>query len=70
MSIAKVVEIVGESKTSWEDAVRNAVREAARTVGTITGVEVVNWTGAVGPGGEITEYKADVQIACAVDGGR
>lgn len=68
MPVVKVIELVGESTQSWEDAVRQAVKEAARTVRHISGVEVLNWTGNVDENGDITEYKADVQIAFAVDG--
>ena len=67
MTVIKVVELVGESQTSWEDAVKKAVQEASKTVRNISGVEVLNWTGAVGGSGQITEYKADVQIAFRVD---
>ncbi len=66
MAVVKVVELVGESKESWEDAVRQAVREAAKTVRNITGVEVLNWTGNV-ENGQVVEYKADVQIAFKVE---
>ncbi len=67
MPVIKVIELVGESKTSWEDAVKEAVKEASRTIRNISGVEVLNWTGNVGPNGEITEYKADVQVAFVVE---
>lgn len=66
-SIVKVIELVGESDQSWEDAVQTAVREAAKTVRGITGVEVLNWTGQVNPEGNITGYRADVQIAFRVE---
>ncbi|NLL42242.1 MAG: dodecin domain-containing protein [Firmicutes bacterium] len=66
-SIVKVIELVGESDQSWEDAVQTAVREAAKTVRGITGVEVLNWTGQVNPEGDITGYRADVQIAFRVE---
>lgn len=69
MSVAKVVELVGESQESWEDAARQAVREAAKTIRNITGVEVRRWTGNVRDG-EITEYKADIQIAFTVESDR
>lgn len=58
----KVVELVGESPHSWNDAVQSAVREASRTLRNITGVEVYNLTANV-EGGRITEYKANVKIA-------
>lgn len=61
----KVVELVGESDKSWEDAVKNAVREASKTIEGITGVEVVNMTADV-KDGELYDYKVDVQIAFPV----
>ncbi|HHW39969.1 MAG TPA: dodecin domain-containing protein [Syntrophomonadaceae bacterium] len=61
---AKVIELVGESETSWKDAVRSAIREASKTVGNITGVEVLNLTTNV-VHGDIMEYKANVKIAYA-----
>lgn len=66
MSVVKVVELVGESDRSWEDAVQQAVQAASKTVRNIRGVEVLNWTGEV-DGGQITGYKADVQIAFMVE---
>lgn len=68
MPVVKVIELVGESKESWQHAVEEAVREAARTVRNITGVEVLNWTGEVDSNtGKITGYRADVQVAFRVD---
>jgi len=66
-NVVKVIELVGESDQSWEDAVQVAVREAAKTLHGITGVEVTNWTGQVNGQGDITGYRADVQIAFRVD---
>ncbi|HHT72608.1 MAG TPA: dodecin domain-containing protein [Firmicutes bacterium] len=67
MSVIKVVELVGQSTEGWEEAVSEAVREAAKTIRHISGVEVLNWTGDVDENGEIVEYKADVQIAFRVE---
>ena len=66
MSIAKVLELVGESKDSWQDAAASAVKEAAKTVRNITGVEVTNWTAHV-DNGNLVEYKANVKVAFHVD---
>lgn len=68
--MVKVIELVGDSRTSWEDAVQSACREAAKTLRNITGVEVLNWTGNVEPDGRISEYKANVQVAFRVDENR
>jgi hypothetical protein len=32
MTVAKVVELIGSSPNSWEDATKNAIAEAAKTV--------------------------------------
>lgn len=61
MSIAKVIELIGVSDKGWEDAVRNAVRDASKTVDNITGVEVISTTANV-KDGELTKYKASVKV--------
>lgn len=68
-NVAKVIELVGESPTSWQDAVQNAVSEAQRTIDHITGVEVTNWTATVRDG-KVTEYKVDLKLAFGVDPNR
>ena len=65
----KVIELVGESPNSWDEAVANAVAEASRTIDHISGVEVANLTANV-ENGRITEYKANVKLAFAVDNSR
>ncbi len=67
VTVVKVIELVGESPVSWQDAIESAVAQASKTVHGITGVEVLNMTANV-ENGKITEYKADVQVAFAVDG--
>lgn len=68
MTVVKVVELVGESNTSWEDAVQVAVKQASQTIRNISGVHVKNVTGTVDAEGNIVEYKANVELAFAVDG--
>jgi len=64
-TVAKVIELVGESKVSWDDAVRSAVREASKTVDNLTGVEVVNFTANL-DNEEIIEYKVNLKLAFGV----
>lgn len=64
--VASVIELIGESTESWEDAVNNIVEAATKTVHHISGVEVLNLT-AVVEDGKVTRYKADVHLAFAVD---
>jgi flavin-binding protein dodecin len=68
-TVVKVLELVGESKRSWQDAAESAVREAAQTVDHITGVEVYNMTADV-EDGRLCSYKANVKVAFAVDPAR
>ncbi|HXL05060.1 MAG: dodecin domain-containing protein [Firmicutes bacterium] len=67
MSVVKVVELLGESTTSWEDAVQEAISAACKTIRNITGVEVLNMTASI-ENGEIAKYKANVNVAFSVDG--
>ncbi|MGI6615814.1 MAG: dodecin family protein [Dethiobacteria bacterium] len=64
-TVAKVIELVGESQIGWEDAVHNAVEEASKTIEGITGVEVVNLTASL-DNGEIEEYKVNLKLAFGV----
>jgi len=62
MSIAKVIELIGESDKGWEDAARNAVKDASKTIRNITGVEVISTTASV-KDGKIINYHSCVKIA-------
>jgi flavin-binding protein dodecin len=65
--IAKVVEIIGSSDKSWQDAAQAALDEAKKTIHEITGVEVGDMTAKVDPNtGNITEYRTAVKIAFGV----
>lgn len=67
--VIKVLDLVGESRDSWQHAAENALREAARTVDHITGIEVVNLTADV-EDGEVVDYRANLKVAFAVDNNR
>ena len=66
MSVAKVIELVGSSTESWEEAVRAAVSEASRSLRGVTGVDVRDWTASI-EDGEIVAYKATVKVAFAIE---
>jgi len=69
VTVVKVLELVGDSPKSWQDAAENACVEAARTVDQIKAVEVTNMTASV-EDGKIVEYKANIKVAFVVDGDR
>ena len=62
----KVIEVIGVSEKSWEDAVSQAVGKAAESVKGITGVEVVGQTARVADG-QVTQYHATVKLAFVVE---
>lgn len=66
-SIVKVVEVIGESPKSFVDAVRNAVRESAKTIKNIKSVWVDNMSGVV-EGGEIVTFRANVKVSFKIEG--
>lgn len=67
--VVKIVELMGISEKSFDDAVRNAVKEAAQTIRNITGVEVIKSTAEV-EGDEIFEYHVTVRLAFAIERGQ
>lgn len=61
----KVVEIIGISPKSFDDAVAQAIKKASKTIKGITGVEVVKHSAKV-ENGKIVQYKANVKLAFTV----
>ena len=56
MAIHKVIEVISQSETSWEDAAQRAVSDAARTVEQIKSIWVKNFE-AVVKNNKIVEYR-------------
>jgi len=66
MAVVKVIEVIGTSENSWEDAVKKALERTAKTVRNITGIDVVGLKAEV-KDNKITEYRANVKIAFVVE---
>lgn len=62
----KVVEIVGNSSESWEDAAQNALDDADESLDNISGIEVESQTADV-DGGQIQTYKTTLHVSFALD---
>ena len=60
-TLAKVIEVIGSSTISWEDAANNAVSQASETLRNIKGVYLKECTAKV-ENGKIVEYRANVKI--------
>ena len=61
-SVVKVVEMVGESRVSWEDAARLLVSRACQELHHVTGLDLIRST-AVICNGKITEYHVTANLA-------
>jgi dodecin len=65
MSVVKIIELVGSSPKDWEDATKNALAEAAKTVKNIKSIYVKSCKAKV-ENNKIVEYRANVKIAFVV----
>lgn len=65
MAILKVIEVLSNSDTSWEDATNKAVKEASKTVKNIRSVYVQDQS-AVVDDGEVKEYRVNLKITFEV----
>lgn len=61
----KVIEIIGISPKSFEDAIDQALNKASKTVKGITGFEVITMMASV-KDGKITQYKVNLKLAFPV----
>jgi flavin-binding protein dodecin len=66
MAVARQSQIIGASPHSWEDAVRNALERANKTLRGITGVEVLKENAAV-EDGRIVEYRTTVLVTFVLE---
>jgi flavin-binding protein dodecin len=66
-SVYRITEIVGTSKDSWEDAARNAVKTAARTLRDLRVAEIVKLDMVI-EDGEMAAYRARVNLSFKYEG--
>lgn len=66
MTTVKIIELVGTSKKSWQDAVESAVIETSKTIRNIQGVDVLNQT-AIVEADTIKEYRVNLRLSFIVD---
>lgn len=61
MAVARNTEIVGGSPKSWDDAVKQALKRANKTLRGLTGIELTKMNAHI-ENGKITEYRAHLKI--------
>lgn len=65
MAVLKVIEVLANSDTSWEDATAKAVEQAAKSVKNIRSV-YINEQSATVSDGKVSEYRVNVKITFEV----
>jgi dodecin len=65
VTVVKIIELVGSSTKDWEDATKNALAEAAKTIKNIKSIYVKSCKAKV-ENNKIVEYRANVKIAFIV----
>ena len=66
MAVLKVIEILADSKRSWEEATQNAVTEASKSVRHIRSVYVKNLTAEVDKD-KITHWRLNCKITFEIE---
>jgi flavin-binding protein dodecin len=61
MAVARVTKITAASPKSWQDAVDQGLKRAARTLRGITGLHVIEQKAHVEKG-KITEYRVSLEV--------
>lgn len=65
MSVLKVIEILGNSTVSFDDAVQNVVREASKTVKDIRSVYIQEMQVTVS-NNQISEYRVNAKVCFGI----
>ena len=68
-SVAKVIELIAESDKSWDDAAKNAIKEASKTVKNIRSIWMDNMSAEV-KDNKIVTYRANVKVTFVLEGNR
>jgi len=62
----KMVQLVGTSQRSYEDAIRSAVQDASRSLRGVAWFEVLEMRGRVADG-EVAEFQIKIQVGFKVE---
>lgn len=65
MAIMKVIEVLSNSETSWEDATKKAVKQASKSVKNIKSVFVQSQSAVVNDD-NVTEFRVNLKLTFEV----
>jgi len=62
-----VIELIGSSPTSWEDAAKNAIETASESLWKLRVAEVAELDVALDDNGKIAAYRAKIKVSFKYD---
>ena len=65
MAVLKVIEVLANSDKSWEDATKNAVKQASKSVKNIKSVYVQDQS-AIVKDNDVTEFRVNLKLTFEV----
>ena len=66
MAVVKVIELLGESEQSWEEATRQVVTEATRTLRGVTSVWVKEFQATV-ENDQVKNYRVTAKVSFVME---
>ena len=69
MAVVKVIEVMGSSNKSWEDAAQNIVSEAGKTLKNIRSINIENLAARV-ENNRIVEYRVNGKVSFELQGNK
>jgi flavin-binding protein dodecin len=68
MAVVKVVELLAESKESWEDAARQAVADATRTIRGVRSVYISEFQ-AIVENDKVSAFRVNAKVSFVLEKG-
>lgn len=68
MSVAKVIELIAVSKTSFEDAIQQGVKRATSTLKNVSGIWIKDQSMNI-EGGKVTGYRVMMHVTFVLGDG-
>ncbi len=66
MSAAKIIEVMGSSSKSFDDAINEALKRVTKTVRNVKGAKIIGQTLKI-ENGKIVEYRVNLKVSFEVE---
>jgi hypothetical protein len=63
MSVVKIITLVGESQKSWDDAIRNVIKEAQKTLRGITRIGVTEFDVRMDDKNKVDVFRVKAEVS-------